>query len=180
MSLMRGLLDRIILLLGVFAAACVPSFIAQYRQRAGGRLDQVLADLAPFQAIADRYHGGSLQALIRYHLASTDPTFHQEGAALQWMVDAAARLTAVVQALNTDLLHQCTYLLMHHDVDLLRSTWSIFQPGFALSIQSVIFAVVVGVVLWALFLGCWHGTARLARRGYRGERVAARRPTALK
>ena len=89
MRIRTRLLDRIVLLAAVVAAGCVPSFIVQYRQRAGGRLDQVLADLAPFQAIADRNHGGSLAELIHYHLQSTDATFHQEGAALQSMVETA-------------------------------------------------------------------------------------------
>jgi hypothetical protein len=66
MKVVRDILDRIVLLAAVVAAGCIPSFIVQYRQRAGGRLDQALADLTPFQAIADRYHGGSLAELVRY------------------------------------------------------------------------------------------------------------------
>ncbi len=66
MKVIGAILDRIVLLLAVVAAGCIPSFMVQYRQHLGGRLDQVLADLAPFQAIADRYHGGSLTELIRY------------------------------------------------------------------------------------------------------------------
>ena len=33
MAFIRGILDRIILVVGVVAAGCIPSFIAQYRQR---------------------------------------------------------------------------------------------------------------------------------------------------
>ncbi len=144
MNLVRGFLDRLILLAAVLAAACVPSFIAQYRQRLGGRLDQVHADLAPFQAIADRNFGGSLAKMIDYHLASKDPTFHSEGAALQSMVDAVTRLQAALQALNTDLVHQCLYLVRHPDYDLLHSTWSVYQPGFTLTPQGALFTLVLG------------------------------------
>jgi hypothetical protein len=163
MAVIRGLLDRIVLLLGVVIAGCVPSFIAQYRQRASGRLEQVLADLAPFQQIADHEHGGSLVDLVRYHLQSSDPTFHREGAALQSMLDSAERLRALLHGLDTDLFHQGVYLLVHGDLDLARSTWSLYQPGFALTFQSVAFALVVGVLLWLVFLGLWHGVARLLR-----------------
>jgi ABC-type microcin C transport system permease subunit YejB len=161
MKVVRAILDRIVLLVAVVAAACIPSFIVQYRQRAGGRLDQVLADLSPFQEIANRSHGGSLAELIRYHLQSTDTTFHQEGAALQSMVENAERLRAMLAALDTDLLHQCSYLLFHYDTTLLRTTWSGYQPGFTLDLQSAVFALAVGVVLWALFLGVWHGLGSL-------------------
>src|ERR1039457_4926951 len=105
MPVIRGVLDRIVLLFAVVLAGCVPSFIAQYRQRASGRLEQVLADLAPFQQIADHEHGGSLADLVRYHLQSTDPTFHREGAALQSMLDSAERLRALLRGLDTDLYH---------------------------------------------------------------------------
>ena len=169
MKAVRAILDRIVLLCAVIAAGCIPSFIVQYRQRAGGRLDQVLADLSPFQEIANRNHGGSLAELIRYHLQSTDATFHQEGAALQSMVQAAERLRAMLAALDGDLVHQCTYLLLHHDSDLVRATWGGYQPGFTLDLQSALFALAVGVALWALFLGIWHALAYLIGALWRGS-----------
>lgn len=164
MAVIRGLLDRIVLLCAVVIAGCVPSFIAQYRQHAGGRLEQVLADLAPFQRIADREHGGSLQALVQYHLQSRDPTFHDEGAALQRMLDAAQRLRELMRGLDSDLYHQCLYLLLHGDRELAHATWQLYQPGFALSVQSVLFALLIGVLLWLIFLGFWYVLAWLMRR----------------
>ena len=189
MGVIRGLLDRIVLLCAVVAAGCVPSFIAQYRQHASGRLEQVLADLAPFQQIADREHGGSLSALIQHHLGSSDATFHGEGAALQNMVAAADRLRALLQGLDTDLYHQCLYLLLHGDAGLARATWALFQPGFSLTPQGAFFALSLGVLLWLLFLGAWHAVAWLLRRGrhldgghrdggHRDGGVASHRPRA--
>jgi hypothetical protein len=175
MKFVREILDRIVLLAAVVAAGCIPSFIVQYRQRAGGRLDQVLADLAPFQAIADQYHGGSLAELIRYHLASTDATFHQEGAALQSMVQNADRLRALLAGLDTDLLHQCAYLLLHRDDSLLGATWGGYQPAFTLDLQSAVFALALGLLLWAVFLGLWHGVAALFGAATAPPRVPPRR-----
>jgi hypothetical protein len=173
MRFLRSILDRLVLLAAVLAASCIPSFIVQYRQRLGGRLDQVQLDLAPFQAIANHDFGGDLRKLLDYHLASQDATFHREGAALQSMVDSAARLHDALQGLNTDLVHQCLYLLGHPDYDLLRSTWSAYQPAFTLTPQGAWFALVLGVIVWLLFLGIWHGIAAIARgRG----RARARTP----
>ena len=161
---MRGILDRLVLLAAVLAAACIPSFIVQYRQRLAGRLDQVHADLAAFQAIADRNFGGNLAKMIDYHLASRDSTFHSEGAALQAMVDAAARLQGAVQALNTDLVHQCLYLVRYPDHELLSATWSLYQPGFTFTPAGIVFTLVLGLLVWLLFLGCWHGTTAAVRK----------------
>jgi hypothetical protein len=159
--MLRGLIDRIVLVAAILAAACVPSFIAQYRQRLGGRLDQVLRDLAPFQEIANRSHGGDLRKLIEYHLASKDATFHDEGAAIQAMVDAAARLRASAEALNADLLHQISYLGTHLDTAIARATWDAFVPGFSFTPEYAIFALAAGAAIWIAFLGAWVGCARL-------------------
>jgi Protein of unknown function (DUF2937) len=163
MTFIRGILDRIILVAGVVAAGCIPSFIAQYRQRVSGRLDQVLQDLAPFQTIANQFHHGSLQELINYHLSSADRTFHDEGTALQAMVDSADQLRQALAALNTDLFHQLVYMVSKADPLIARATWDIFAPAFNLTSQSVVFAIVVGVVVWLAFLAFWMLIARLAR-----------------
>jgi hypothetical protein len=163
MEFIRGILDRIILVVGVVAAGCIPSFIAQYRQRVGGRLDQVLQDIAPFQAIANQSHHGSLQELIRYHLASADATFHNEGAALQAMVDSAYQLRQALDALNTDLFHQMFYMLTKADPLIARATWEIFSPAFNLTPESIVFAAIIGVTIWLVFLALWMLFDRLAR-----------------
>jgi hypothetical protein len=163
MDLIRGFLDRIILVISVVAAGCIPSFIAQYRQRVGGRLDQVLQDIAPFQAIANQFHHGSLQELIQYHLASADATFHDEGTAIQALVDSAEQLRQALEALNTDLFHQLVYLLTKADPLIARATWEIFSPSFNLTSESVVFALVVGFVIWLVFLAVWMLIDRLTR-----------------
>lgn len=162
--MLRGIIDRVVLLAAVLGAACIPSFIAQYRQRLGGRLDQVLRDLAPFQEIANRHHGGDIRALIDHHLRSTDATFHAEGSAIQAMVDAAQQLRAAVEGLSAGLWHQFGYLLANGDRELARATWATFSPSFGLAPESLLFALAVGVSIWLLFLLTWVGCARLARR----------------
>jgi hypothetical protein len=171
MGLIRGALDRIVLVAAILASGCVPSFIAQYRQRVGGRLDQVLSDLKPFQQIAQRNFGGSLDALIQHHRASVDAAFPQEGTAIQQMVDAAARLREAVRGLDTDLYGQFAWLLRHADPDLARATWSAWQPSFDLSYQGLTFAACAGLTMWLAFLLIWHAAAASVR-AIRGNRAA--------
>jgi Protein of unknown function (DUF2937) len=163
MILVRGILDRIVLVVGVVAAGCIPSFIAQYRQRVGGRLDQVLQDIAPFQQIANQFHHGSLEELIQYHLASPDSTFHNEGAALLAMVNSAEQLRRALEALNTDLFHQLVYLLTRMDPAIARATWQAFLPSFNLTAESVVFALIAGVMVWLSFFAVWYVFERLIR-----------------
>ena len=160
-SLVRGLLDRAVLVAGTVAGGCVPGFIVQYRQRVGGRLDQVLQDLAPFRDIARRLYDGSIDALIRHHLASPDRTFNAEGAAIQGMVNSELRLRGMMEALQGGVWHQLQYLLAHPDRDLLQSTWSAYVPAFTLDGQGILMALVIGVTLWLIFLLIWKGLGAL-------------------
>lgn len=161
MSILRAFLDRVVLLVGVMLAGCIPGFIGQYQQRLSGRLEQVVRDLAPFQAIADHEHHGSLPELVQYHLQSTDPTFHQEGAAIQAMLDSADHLRDMLQGLNADLEHQFLFLLTHSDSSMLRATWSDYHPAFGLDAQGIFFALVMGFLLWGTFLVIWYAIAWL-------------------
>jgi len=156
MILLREILDRIVLVASVIIAGCVPSFIVQYRQRVGGMLEQVLKDLAPFQAIADKLHHGSLQELIQHHLNSADPTFYKEGAAVRAMLESAELLRNTYQSLDTDLFHQLSFLVARLDPLIARSTWDVFSPSFGLTVESVVFGSVVGVLIWAVFLAIWY------------------------
>ena len=172
MGLIRGVLDRVVLVAAILAAGCVPSFIAQYRQRVGGRLDQVVQDLKPFEQIAQRDFSGSLGALIQHHRDSLDTSFHREGAAIQQMVDAAAQLREAVAALDTNLYGQFAWLVLHPDPDLFRATWSAWRPSFDLSLDGLTFAILAGLALWGLFLLIWYGAAASVRR-LRGARADA-------
>jgi hypothetical protein len=163
MYFLRGIFDRIVLVLGIVSAGCIPSFIAQYRQRVGGRLDQVIQDLAPFQDIANQFHHGSLQELIQHHLDSPDLTFHTEGAAILAMVNSAEQLRRTLEALNTDLFHQLVYLITKIDPLIARSTWDAFAPAFNLSSESVILSIIVGIIIWLVFFAIWYSISNLIK-----------------
>jgi hypothetical protein len=123
-------------------------------------LDQALRDLAPFQEIARRNHGGDIGRLVKHHLASTDPTFRQEGQAIQAMVDAVASLRETVTALNSDLFGQASFLATRGDVEIARATWNSFVPAMSYSPEGLLFAFAVGVGIWLVFLAIWFGIAR--------------------
>ena len=163
--MLRGIFDRIVLVGAILTAACVPSFIAQYRQRLGGRLDQALQDLALFQEIANRNHGGDLQKLIKHHLASSDGTFRDEGVAIQKMMDTVARLREGLQALDADLWNQLSHLVTRGDPELARATWDAFVPAMSYTAESLAFAFAVGVAIWLVFLATWMAVAGIISLG---------------
>jgi len=165
MAFVRGLLDRVLLVCAAVAGGLVPGFIAQYRQRLGGRLDQARLDLAPWQQLADQYYQGDIERLIRYHLESSDPTFHGEGAIIRALVTTVQQLQSAVDALHGNLFQQAAYLALHADPGLARATLHDWVPTFALSSEGIVFALAFGVVVWLLFHALWHLIALLSPRG---------------
>jgi len=164
MIFIRGLIDRLLLLSAVVTGGLVPGFVTQYVQRLGGRLDQALLDLAPWQHIADQYFHGDLAQLVQYHLASPDPTFHAEGTAIQTLILAVQRLQAAVEALHGTLFHQLGYLAFHTDPGLARATFGDWVPTFALSVDGILLALGFGLSLWLVFHALWRLVALTGRR----------------
>ncbi len=182
MSFVRGFVDRVLLICAIVAGGLVPGFISQYRQRLGGMLDQARLDLAPWQAIANQRFHGDLTQLIQYHLASKDPTFHAEGAALSALVAAVQRLQSEVAALHGNLFQQAAYLSLHVDPAIAHATLGDWVPTFGLSTDGIAFALAFALCLWLLFQILWSAGAMsgrgLARR--RAQRYAAPDPAVTK
>jgi Protein of unknown function (DUF2937) len=180
MSILRGLLDRVFLVCAVVAGGLVPSFLVQYRQRLGGRLDQARLDLAPWQHLADQFYQGDIGRLIQYHLDSSDPKFHAEGAVIRALVATVHQLQGAVEALHGNLFQQAAYLVLHADPGLARATFGDWVPTFALSGAGVLFALVLGVTIWLLFHAVWWLLARAGRRRPDRTDVAERRRPAAR
>jgi hypothetical protein len=164
MLFLRGLLDRLLLVCAVVAGGLVPGFIAQYRQRLGGRLDQARLDLASWQKLADQFHQGDLGKLIQYHLDSNDPKFQAEGAVIRSLVATVHQLQSAADALHGNLFQQVAYLALHTDAGLARATLGDWVPTFALSGEGVLFALLFAVGVWLLFHTLWWLLALIGRR----------------
>lgn len=171
MLILRGLLDRVLLICAVVAGGLLPGFISQYRQRLGGRLDQARLDLAPWQKLAEQSFQGDLDKLIQYHLASTDPTFHAEGAVIRTLADTVRTLQAAADALHGSLWQQMQYLGVHADAGLVRATFSDWVPTFALSAEGIVFALTFALALWLTFQALWWLVV-FARRQLAGRQAA--------
>jgi hypothetical protein len=163
MPIVRGLLDRVVLVAAAVGGGLIPGFIAQYRQRLGGHLDQAKLDLEPWQKLADQFYHGDIDKLIQYHLSSSDPTFHSEGAVIRALVASVHQLQAAVDALHGSLASQAAYLLVHADPGLARATLGDWVPTFALSAEGLVFAAVFALLTWLAFHALWWSLGRSAR-----------------
>lgn len=145
--MLRGISYFLIFILGAGLGSAFPSYSSQYQLRLKAQLDQVSIDLAPFQEIADEFHGGSLNGLIAHHLESDDPTFHAEGSAIQLMLDSKSEFANANAALNQSPMSQARFFIENIDYDLARSTWQSYTPSIIATPAAFSFAITVGAVL---------------------------------
>ena len=164
---MRSLIFVLVFVAGFVAGTQFPSYSLQYQQRVTARFDQAATDLAPFQAIAERHHGGSMARLIQHHLRSSDPTFYEEGAAIQSMVDNHADLQKAVERLDSSVLGQLSYLLTDADPDVVTQTWLAYTPTLVTESRTLIFAATTGAALCIFVWLIVQLAARLVRRAIR-------------
>lgn len=176
MGILSGLADRAVLVAAFIGGATVPSFVAQYRQRLGGALEQARRDLAPFQQIADRTFGGDIGSLVEHHRRSTDTVFRGEAEAINLLSYSVKRLSDAVAGMTGDLYAQLLYLVKSGDVDMLRATWYQFEPALAFTPQSLLAGLSIGVAVWLVFMLLMHSLLALLRTdlpplrfGYRRE-----------
>ena len=144
---------------GFFAGGLFPSFSTQYHLRLQAQYDQVSIDLAPFEEIASRYHGGSLDALVQHHLDSTDPTFHAEGEAIQLMINSQAQLSESKAAAEAPYVDQLLYFYRHADNHVAQATLDSFTPVMVTTENAITFALTIGTIVILVF---WAGWALLA------------------
>jgi hypothetical protein len=163
--MIRGILYILIFATGVAGGGLFSSFSAQYHQRLQAHYEQVDIDLAPFQMIADRYHGGSLDALIQHHLNSSDPTFHAEGEAIQLMMNSRELLAESQSVAEVGYPGQALWLYQHRNESSVQTTWDSFQPAMVATGNAISFSLGVGAVvvflLWLLCSAISYGVSNL-------------------
>lgn len=148
-----GLLGRLFLLLAASGALLMgiqlPGFVDQYEKRVDAHFLEVSANLKPFQDIADRLHGGSLDALIEKHERSTDATFHAEGAAIRQMQNRFLRFQNEKIKLQAGLPEQLFWIVRQGDRELLDETRRNYSFGILLDRKALIagFSAMIAVVV---------------------------------
>lgn len=162
--LLRAILDRFVLVAATIAAGGMSGFPGHVLQRMAGRLDQINEDIHRFQQIADRHHEGSLQSLVAHNLASADPSVQEQGEAIGRMLADQALLDEIHAALAAGTWEQGLVMFSRVDSADLFAALEHYQPSLVFSVEGLVFAGLLGVSGWLVFMGGWHGCARLIGR----------------
>lgn len=134
----------------------IPGFVNQYEQRVSAHLLEVEDNLARFQEIADRYHQGSLDALITHHRQSGDPTFVSEADAIAALYERYRRFSAELAELEASLIGRVIHVAFASDPELMEETVTHYTWVITLNRESAVCAAlssIVGIMLLDLVRG---------------------------
>jgi hypothetical protein len=147
----------------------IPNFVNQYEKRLDAHLIEVATNLRGFQEIADRYHGGSFEALLHEHEASSSPTFRDEAKPLREMLTRRQIFLGEQRALNTHLAGKTWHIFYNGHPELVRETQAAYAYNVPLSEDALIAgagfaALAVLVTEIVAQLAAWLLAARRRRR----------------
>ncbi len=103
-------------------------------------------------------------SLIQHHLHSTDPTFYDEGLAIQMMSAGHSSLATAATALDQPFADQLFYLVQKGNPELAMATWKDFTPVLVTTRQATLFALSIGIIGCLLAWLIVNLTSMLVRR----------------
>jgi hypothetical protein len=156
-------LRLVVFAVGLLVGIQVPSFIDQYAKRVSAHHNEVARNFAGFQDTADRYFGGSVEALLAHHLASTDQAFRDEARSIREMHERLTALTAELAAMSGPLIKQIMHVVFHPNHEMLDETWATYSYSVPLNAPAIGSGVAIGALLAMLVEALFVGAVRFVR-----------------
>jgi hypothetical protein len=153
----------------------IPSFVDQYEKRLDAHFIEVKNNLRGYQEIADRYHNGSMEALISKHEDSEDRTFREEAKPIRNMYDRYLRFKEQKSALDTNLAGKLAVIAANRDRELVDETYAnysytvpldkaaVFAGSLSAAVALLVIELLAATILW-LFRLIFHPGVRTGRR----------------
>lgn len=160
MSKLQHYLSLVVFTLGFIVGIQIPNYLDQYAKRVDARLREAGDHLHGYQLIADRNHGGSLDALLERHRQSIDETFRAEAPVIERLIVQKQLYQREQNALELGWFRAVGFLVLRGNRSLMRETWRQYSTGIPLNTQAVVAAflcaalacVLLELMVWLLGL----------------------------
>lgn len=162
--MLRAYLRLVLFALGLLAGVQAPGFVDQYAKRVSAHYIEVTKNFSGFQRTANLYFGGSVDALIAHHEASSDSVFKDEAKDVAAIYARLKSLTVEVNAMGKPILRRFIHVAFHPDKEILNETIAAYTYTVPLNQEAILCGLITGLVLallveWLLLgilgLGRW-------------------------
>lgn len=150
MEILHRYLLIVIACIALLAGIQIPNLVDQYEKRIDAHLREVIANLKPYQEIANKYTGGSLDQLLELHRRSAEKAFQDEGNAIAEMIRRKLRFESDLAALQTNLPMKVMHILLKGDRELIDETLGQYTYAVPLSQDALLAGAATAAIILAL------------------------------
>jgi hypothetical protein len=161
LSWIDGFFDRIFCILFAILFLQIPHFIHEYILVLKGHIDE-LKHYTKLIHDAASHSDKSIEQYIHKFLQSSDHDFVRQGEVMQKMNTRLHDMTTAFNALQEASLWKKPFVLIANwQSDIGHATWSLFQFGLPLTLESIVYALAGVVVGFCVY----HGITSMFRGG---------------
>lgn len=156
-------LRLVVFAFGLLAGVQLPGFVDQYAKRVSAHQIEVARNFSGFQETANRYFGGSVEALIAHHSASADQAFNDEARSIRAMYERLTILTAELAAMRGPLIKQIIHVVFRANAEILDETRAAYSYTVPLNPAAIASGVSIGALSALLIEMLLLGGVRLVQ-----------------
>jgi len=146
MRLLKEYTIRLVFTAGILLGVQIPNFIDQYTQKISAHQLEATKNFSGFQATADKFHGGSINALIERHETSNDPVFQSEATPIKEIHSRIQAFSSEMKALNANLLGKIFHVAFKSDRAVIKETLSEYSATIPLNTDAIICGLGLGMI----------------------------------
>jgi hypothetical protein len=146
LAILKGLFDRLFIIIGAFLGSQIPEFMNQYTQRLSGHaaeLNQLIAKLTQMASLSNK----TLDQYINKFLLSSDPDFANQGEFMKGVVSRWQDLNITLYSLSESTIWTKPYYFFKYlNYPIADSTFQTFKPGISLTVEGLCY-IGVGIII---------------------------------
>ncbi len=146
MRLLKEYTIRLVFTAGILFGVQVPNFIDQYTQKISAHYLEAAENFSGFQATADKFHGGDVNALIERHESSNDAVFQSEAAPIKEIHSRILAFASELKSLNTNLFGKIFHVAFKSDRSVVKETVSEYSATVPLNTDAIICGLGLGMI----------------------------------
>ncbi|MDX1525019.1 MAG: DUF2937 family protein [Pseudidiomarina maritima] len=172
--MLRRYFSLLLALTAALVGVQIPNYVTQYQQRIDAQYTEAMIYYREYQAIADTYLNGDMQALLAAHENSDNDIFKAEAVPLRTLIDRVELLSYEQQQLQRALPVQVWFIATQANPQIRQDTWRMYSYNVPMTTTAVVTALVSAVLTLLLWDACWGLLGwgwRRVRGTHKGRRV---------
>ncbi len=169
MSKIHHYVSMLIFTAALMLGVQLPNFVDQYVKRMEAHLKEAQIQYDEYMKIARGFPGGTIEALIKKHEQSEDPTFRASAEPLRKTVQRKNFYSSEINALSGSFWSQTWHILIAPDKNIAKDTYNSYTANLPLNTDAAICGLSFGLLASLILEFFWSTFLRLFRRPKRRE-----------